>query len=210
MFTTIFFLGLAGSLHCVGMCGPLTLIAPVNRTHRMSMLGDMTLYHAARVAVYALMGAIIGTAGQLFAISKVQSSLALFFGVLLVLWGLSYYLPLGRQKFLDTFGVDRWFVKIYNRYLQHTNRKNVAILAPLTAFCPVDWCIPLWPWPSLVETLGQEPYKWFYLDWVPCPCFLPSNWDWPIDPYFLSSNKEDYRPYYLCCLVPLSFIRPSV
>ena len=107
MYTAIFFLGLAGSLHCVGMCGPLTLIAPVNRLHRINMLADMTLYHAARVGVYALMGAIIGTAGQLFAISKVQSNLALVFGILLVLWGLSYYLPLGRQKFLDAFGMDR-------------------------------------------------------------------------------------------------------
>ncbi|MBK7788186.1 MAG: sulfite exporter TauE/SafE family protein [Saprospiraceae bacterium] len=136
MYTAIFFLGLAGSLHCVGMCGPLTLIAPVNRLHRINMLADMTLYHAARVGVYALMGAIIGTAGQLFAISKVQSNLALVFGILLVLWGLSYYLPLGRQKFLDAFGMDRWFVKIYNRYLQHNSRKNVAILGALNGVLP--------------------------------------------------------------------------
>lgn len=136
MYTAIFLLGLAGSLHCVGMCGPLTLIAPVTRAHRSTMLADMTLYHASRIAVYAVMGAIVGSFGKLFAISKVQSSLALFFGILLVLWGLSYFFPMGRQKLVDAFGLDRWFIKLYNRYLQHTSKKNVAILGALNGVLP--------------------------------------------------------------------------
>jgi len=136
MYMAIFFLGLAGSLHCVGMCGPLTLIAPVSRQHRLGMLTDMTVYHASRISVYAIMGAIIGTVGQLFSISKFQTWTAAFFGALLVLWGLSYYLPLGRDKWLNALGVDRFFVKLYNRYLSKTSRKNVAMLGLLNGLLP--------------------------------------------------------------------------
>lgn len=136
MYTAIFFLGLAGSLHCVGMCGPLTLIAPVSRQHRMAMLADITVYHTSRILVYAIMGAIIGTVGQLFSISQLQIWTAAFFGVLLVLWGLSYYLPLGRDKWLNAVGADRLFVKLYNKYLSKTSRKNVAMLGLLNGILP--------------------------------------------------------------------------
>ena len=136
MYTTIFLLGLAGSLHCVGMCGPLSLVAPVSKEHRVAMLTDMSMYHLSRTAAYALMGAVIGSVGQLFAISKIQSYLAAFFGVLLVVWGLSYFLPLGREKWLNAIGIERVFVKLYNRYLSKSSRKNVAVLGLLNGILP--------------------------------------------------------------------------
>ena len=121
------FLGLAGSLHCVGMCGPLTLIAPCQDNTKLACPTDMTFYHASRISVYAIMGAIIGSVGQLFSISRFQTWTAAFFWVLLV-----YGDWVTTCQWVATNCSTRWvligFVKLYNRYLSKTSRKNVAML----------------------------------------------------------------------------------
>ena len=53
------------------------------------------------------MGAIIGSVGQLFSISRFQTWTAAFLGYCWFIWGLSYYLPMGRDKLLNALGVDR-------------------------------------------------------------------------------------------------------
>jgi sulfite exporter TauE/SafE len=46
-------LGMAGSLHCVGMCGPLVLMMPTG------WLGTL-IYHLGRTLTYALLGLLAG------------------------------------------------------------------------------------------------------------------------------------------------------
>ena len=53
-------LGLAGSVHCAGMCGPL-LLAVHGGVPRSQMMRRMALYHAARVVMYVLLGIPAGT-----------------------------------------------------------------------------------------------------------------------------------------------------
>jgi uncharacterized protein len=57
----MFMLGLLGTAHCVGMCGPLIFAFP-GRTGR---LGSQVWYHLGRVATYVAVGAILGGLGAL-------------------------------------------------------------------------------------------------------------------------------------------------
>ena len=52
-------LGVAGSLHCAGMCGPLLLVihGPLPQSRRVPRIA---LYHGARIVVYALLGVPAG------------------------------------------------------------------------------------------------------------------------------------------------------
>ncbi|MEO8268710.1 MAG: sulfite exporter TauE/SafE family protein, partial [Aureliella sp.] len=58
---------LLGSMHCVGMCGPLAIWASGAgdriSTHQMTVA--TTLYHLGRLLTYALVGMLAGAAGQL-------------------------------------------------------------------------------------------------------------------------------------------------
>jgi len=71
-----FLAGLAGSLHCIGMCGPiLTAIAGVDRRAELTLNGrgvapaaagaaaDLLWYHAGRLSTYAMLGALAGALG---------------------------------------------------------------------------------------------------------------------------------------------------
>lgn len=88
-----FTLGIAGSVHCAAMCGPLVVALRPVRTP-----GRVALYHAARVTVYAVAGLIagvIGHASQMVGIGRVLSIAA---GVWLLMLaarrvGLSIALP---------------------------------------------------------------------------------------------------------------------
>lgn len=69
-------LGLAGSAHCLAMCGPLAWLAGRGRSS--------AAYHASRIATYIVLGALAGWAGAALADSGLARGLALVAGVILI------------------------------------------------------------------------------------------------------------------------------
>jgi len=61
-FAAIFALGLAGSLHCLGMCGPIVLSYSVGL--RGPRPAAHAAYNAGRILTYMLLGGIAGAAGH--------------------------------------------------------------------------------------------------------------------------------------------------
>ena len=70
---SMFLLGLLGSGHCVGMCGPLILAFPARREHPLAHV----LYNAGRIVTYTIIGAILAGAGAGVAVTIALSSLDL-------------------------------------------------------------------------------------------------------------------------------------
>ena len=73
---TALVLGLAGSLHCAGMCGPLALALPASGNRGTFITGRM-LYNGGRVLTYALLGALFGAVGGALHLAGLQQALAL-------------------------------------------------------------------------------------------------------------------------------------
>ena len=85
MFYVAFTLGLFGSLHCVGMCGPLAIAfshSP-SPTRRSKILAGLS-YNLGRATTYALLGLFFGAIGTAFYLTDMQKSLSIILGVLLV------------------------------------------------------------------------------------------------------------------------------
>lgn len=79
-------MGLAGSLHCAGMCGPLALALPVGIANRAHFVAGRILYNAGRILTYAAMGAIFGLAGKTVVLVGLQRGLSIAVGVILLAW----------------------------------------------------------------------------------------------------------------------------
>jgi sulfite exporter TauE/SafE len=77
-------LGMAGSVHCAGMCGPL-LLAVHGGVPRSQMMRRMALYHAARVFMYVLLGIPAGYAAHALSFGLFGRTVAAVAGVLLIL-----------------------------------------------------------------------------------------------------------------------------
>jgi sulfite exporter TauE/SafE len=86
MFIEIFIaalsMGLLGSLHCVGMCGPIIVSIPWSNSQKALQI---SLYHVGRATTYAIMGALVGGAGQLFLPKDLGVWPALISGSVLIL-----------------------------------------------------------------------------------------------------------------------------
>ena len=94
----LFMLGLLGTGHCIGMCGPLIVALP-GQTGRFSA---HLAYHAGRLTTYGLIGALMGAAGQgltrmaaaaggdpLVWMTRTQAGISLLAGSFLLFFGFS-------------------------------------------------------------------------------------------------------------------------
>ncbi len=82
---TAFTMGLIGSLHCIGMCGPIALALPYQGSRRVYAAGNLLLYNLGRVLTYALLGLVIGIFGRGFFLAGFQSYLSAGLGFALLL-----------------------------------------------------------------------------------------------------------------------------
>ncbi|HMR16632.1 MAG TPA: sulfite exporter TauE/SafE family protein [Mariniflexile sp.] len=86
MLVTAFVLGLVGSLHCVGMCGPIAFMLPVDRTNAYKKISQITVYHAGRLFAYSLIGLVFGLIGKSLYIFGFQQQLSIAIGILMILF----------------------------------------------------------------------------------------------------------------------------
>lgn len=84
-----FFIGLFGSLHCVGMCGPLAFAIPASQKGWAYIVADKFLYNLGRVLSYTTIGFLIGFLGRQLWISGLQQGISLVSGLLIILAGFS-------------------------------------------------------------------------------------------------------------------------
>lgn len=81
-----FVMGLAGSLHCIGMCGPLALSLPVSYSNDLSKISGGLIYNSGRILSYGAMGLLFGSVGNLIIATKWQSGFSIALGVLILLY----------------------------------------------------------------------------------------------------------------------------
>lgn len=85
MLWSAFILGLLGSLHCVGMCGPIAFMLPVDRSNSVKKISQITTYHLGRILAYSLIGLFFGLVGKSLYIFGIQQQLSIAIGVLMIL-----------------------------------------------------------------------------------------------------------------------------
>jgi sulfite exporter TauE/SafE len=88
-------LGIAGSAHCLGMCGPLVLAMPYGSGRRRSIA--MIVYHLMRSFMYAIMGMMIGVLGVGFHLAGWQSPISIGAGLMVLAIG--FWQLMGKGNF---------------------------------------------------------------------------------------------------------------
>ncbi|HWQ91002.1 MAG TPA: sulfite exporter TauE/SafE family protein [Clostridia bacterium] len=81
---TALMLGLVGSLHCAGMCGPLALALPGSNQAGHSFLLGRAAYNLGRLITYSLIGLVFGLAGQTLLLAGIQRWVSIAMGILLI------------------------------------------------------------------------------------------------------------------------------
>jgi sulfite exporter TauE/SafE len=76
--------GLLGSFHCVGMCGPIAFMLPVDRKNPVKRAFQLMSYHAGRILTYSVLGLVFGIVGKSFNLFGIQQQLSIIIGVLMI------------------------------------------------------------------------------------------------------------------------------
>jgi len=85
-----FAVGLLGSLHCAGMCGPIAVALSGKGPVNLKMILSKALYNSGRVATYAFLGLLAGFAGHTISLAGYQKPLAIGTGILILI---SVFIP---------------------------------------------------------------------------------------------------------------------
>lgn len=98
MLVSAFILGLLGSLHCVGMCGPIAFMLPVDRSNSFKKVSQIAIYHFGRLLAYSLIGLVFGLVGKSLYLFGIQQQLSIIIGVLMIVIVLLPYKTIGKYN----------------------------------------------------------------------------------------------------------------
>jgi sulfite exporter TauE/SafE len=84
MFYTAFFFGLISSFHCIGMCGPIAMMLPVDRNNPAKKATQIITYQLGRLLAYASIGLVFGLVGKGLFLAGFQQKLSIFIGVAMI------------------------------------------------------------------------------------------------------------------------------
>lgn len=112
---TGFIIGLLGSLHCIGMCGPIALALPTGPLKSIKFYAGRLLYNLGRVITYSVFGLIFGLIGKNLAIVGLQRWVSIISGIVIIIivllpqavkTGMITKLPFAKitNKLKDAFG----------------------------------------------------------------------------------------------------------
>jgi len=77
--------GLLGSFHCIGMCGPIAFMLPVDRSNSFKKASQIFTYHIGRLLAYTLIGLCFGLIGKSLYIFGIQQQLSIGIGILMII-----------------------------------------------------------------------------------------------------------------------------
>ena len=84
LYTALLF-GLLSSFHCIGMCGPLALMLPLDRNNQAKKVTQIITYHLGRLIAYALIGFVFGMLGKGFLLAGLQQKTSILLGIAIIL-----------------------------------------------------------------------------------------------------------------------------
>jgi uncharacterized protein len=130
-------LGLLGSMHCAGMCGPIAIAVPLNNTSWFTRISGGLVYNIGRIITYGILGLIFGFAGKGLSMGGLQQWASVGIGVIMII---SVLLPLAGnagkkvREFTDKFTFR--LKKSFGKLLSVRTYSSLFTIGLLNGFLP--------------------------------------------------------------------------
>lgn len=137
MLYTAFFLGLISSFHCIGMCGPIAMMLPVERNNQAKKTLQIITYHLGRLSAYAAIGIIFGFVGKGLFLAGIQQKTSIFIGIAMIL------VILIPEKIFSNYNFSRPVYKLISKikttlgsHFKKRSYKSLFTIGLLNGFLP--------------------------------------------------------------------------
>ncbi len=134
MWVTAIVLGVASSLHCVGMCSPLMLAVTTNSSRAIY---NRLAYNAGRIIMYGVLGMLVASIGSLLPIQRYQNVVSLTLGAAMILIAL-LQINVTRLNYLTSIAapVTVFLKQQFAFFLKQRNYFSVTFLGMLNGLLP--------------------------------------------------------------------------
>jgi len=130
-------LGLLGSFHCIGMCGPIAFALPLNRENNTKKVVQIFLYHIGRLFAYASIGLIFGLIGKGLYLAGFQQRISILIGVLMIVIVLIPIRVFNKYNFSKPLYTLIGKIKLnLGKLLQKKSNKTLFTIGILNGFLP--------------------------------------------------------------------------
>lgn len=137
LYITAFTIGLVGSFHCIGMCGPIAFALPVKKNTPFYRVFSGTIYNIGRITTYILFGVLFGTLGQGISTASTQQGISIALGIVFIL---SVILPksiINKINPTSTIGFYISKVKVgLSKLLSSSSSPNLLLIGLLNGLLP--------------------------------------------------------------------------
>lgn len=131
VFLSSFLLGIGGSLHCLGMCGPLALSIPFTAKGSSKWM-RIGAYYTAKAMAYGSIGAIFGILGKGLLLMEWQQGLSIVAGLFIIALVCLPVLKPGKGNFI----FRKQFAFLYNKLNDSPKLYYYILLGFLNGFLP--------------------------------------------------------------------------
>jgi len=129
-------LGIVSSLHCVGMCGPLSIALPTQYLPTMQRVMAILLYQLGRVVTYSTFGLIFGLAGRSVYLAGFQQWFSIGMGILILFLVAQYWIF---RKRLQPHFLGRFYLVVQRMMMVTLKAKGMS---PFLFFGIVNGFLP--------------------------------------------------------------------
>jgi hypothetical protein len=112
LYTAVLF-GLISSFHCIGMCGPIAMMLPVDHNNPTKKVLQIMLYHLGRLTAYGMLGLFFGMLGKGLFLAGLQQQLSIAVGILMIV------LVVVPEKILANYNFSKPVYKLISKVKAH-------------------------------------------------------------------------------------------
>lgn len=132
-----FIVGLIGSVHCIGMCGPIAFAIPFSGDNRIKFFLSRILYNFGRIVTYSFFGLIFGYLGSRVILYGLQQDVSIVIGALIILYVL---IP---RRIKNKISATSYYMKIvgsirgyFNKLIQKKSYSSYLGIGIINGFLP--------------------------------------------------------------------------
>ncbi|MBI1835671.1 MAG: sulfite exporter TauE/SafE family protein [Flavobacteriia bacterium] len=132
-----FGIGVIANLHCLGMCGPIAMAIPINRSSKTTQFWGVLQYNFGRITTYSILGFLVGLIGLgIHFIGFLQSlSIVAGFGIIIYAWRKVIFDGTVIQNFSSNF-LQKFTSKNMGKILKNNHSFKIFLLGLLNGLLP--------------------------------------------------------------------------
>lgn len=137
MLYSAFIFGLISSFHCIGMCGPIAMMLPVDKQIGVKKAVQVTVYHLGRLFAYGTIGLVFGLLGKGFFLAGIQQKTSIVIGVIMII------VVLTPERIFAQYNFSKPVYKIISKiktnlgkHFRSKSYKSLFIIGVLNGFLP--------------------------------------------------------------------------